>query len=173
MWILGSSPAACGKFSQSHRLPGRIRTARRDRVYKRWRRGGWREIQTIVDDEFPRPFDGFLFEVVAKTPVAEHLEKRVVVGVEADVFEVVMFAAGADAFLGVGGAARRVGTFGLAEEDGHELVHAGVGEQEVRRMGRRLEDGTMVCCFDLKKSRNVLADLADWAFRSWSSCRFS
>jgi hypothetical protein len=47
-----------------------------------------------------------------------------------------------------------VRTFGLAEEDGHELVHAGVGEQQVGAAGMRLEDGTMVCCFDLKKSRN-------------------
>jgi hypothetical protein len=46
--------------------------------------------------------DGFLLEVVAEGPVAEHLEERVVIGVEADVVEVVVLAAGADALLGVG-----------------------------------------------------------------------
>ena len=55
-------------------------------------------------DELPGPFDGFLFEIVAEAPVAEHLEERVVVGVEADVVEVVVFAPGADALLRIGGA---------------------------------------------------------------------
>ena len=50
------------------------------------------------------------------------------IGVKADVFEVVVFAAGADALLGVGGAG--VGAFFLAEEDRLELVHAGVGEEQ-------------------------------------------
>jgi hypothetical protein len=59
----------------------------------------------------------------------------VVIGVEADVVEVVVFAAGADAFLGVRRAPRaHVRAMNLAEEDGHELVHAGVGEQQVRRI---------------------------------------
>src|SRR5580693_10180369 len=69
-------------------------------------------------DEFPRPVNRFLLEIVAKAPVAEHLEKSVVIGVEADVVEVVVFAAGADAFLGVGGAGRLVGTFDLAKKNG-------------------------------------------------------
>ena len=127
----------------------------RDRVYRRWRRAVPAEIsKPFCRHQFPRPVDGFLFEIIAEAPVAEHLEKRVVIGVQADVFQVVVLAAGADALLGVGGAAGLVGAFGLAEENGHELVHAGVGEQQVRRSGSRLEDGTMVCCFDLKKSRN-------------------
>ncbi len=91
-----------------------------------------------LDDEFPSPGDGFFFEVVAEGPVAEHFEKGVVVGVQAHVFEVVVLAAGADALLRV----RRAGgeafvkdagpgvhiSAALAEEDGHELVHAGIGE---------------------------------------------
>ncbi len=54
-----------------------------------------------LDDQFPRPRDGFLLEIVAEGPVPEHLEERVVVGVEADVIEVVVLAAGADALLGI------------------------------------------------------------------------
>ena len=59
-----------------------------------------------LDQQFPRPFDRFLLEIIAKAPVAEHLEKRVVIGVESDVFEIVVFAAGANAFLRVGDARR-------------------------------------------------------------------
>ena len=65
-----------------------------------------------LDDQLPRPLDRFLFEVIAEAPVAEHLEERVVIRVEPDVIEVVMFAAGADAFLRVG-CARRAATGAL------------------------------------------------------------
>src|ERR1043166_8475129 len=82
------------------------------------------------------------------------------VGVEADVFEVVVLAAGADALLGVGGAGvscggwemgdgrweNGAGPFGnvgraLAEEDRHELVHAGVGEEQVGGVGQQTRRG--------------------------------
>jgi hypothetical protein len=49
----------------------------------------------------------------------------------------------------------------FAEEDGDELVHAGVGEEQIRRVGQRLEaEGTIVCCCRAKKSRK------DW--RIWA-----
>ena len=57
--------------------------------------------------QFPRPGDGLGLEVVAEAPVAQHLEERVVVGVVADVFQVVVLAAGADALLAVDGAGVR------------------------------------------------------------------
>ena len=98
-------------------------------------------------NEFPGPLDGLLLEIIAEGPVPQHLEERVVVGVKADVFEVVVLAAGADALLGVGGPPRRVGALHLAEEDGHELVHAGVGEEEVRRVRHqrtRRHDGVLL-----------------------------
>src|SRR5882762_3573516 len=85
-----------------------------------------------INDKFPGPRDGFLLEVIAEGPVAEHLEKRVVIGVEADVVEVVVLATGANAFLRVGSPAWSVGTLHLAEEDGHKLVHPGVREQKIR-----------------------------------------
>ena len=62
-----------------------------------------------IDDEFPTPLDGFFLEIVTERPVPEHLEEGVVVGVVADVLEVVVLAAGTDAFLGVCGARWRVG----------------------------------------------------------------
>ena len=89
------------------------------------------------DDQLPGPFDRFLFEVIAEAPVAQHLEKGVVIGVEPDVVEVVMLASGADAFLGVGGAWRIEGRALLAEEDRHELVHARVGEEKIGRVGQK------------------------------------
>ncbi len=77
-------------------------------------------------DEFPGVCDGVLLEVVAEAEVAEHLEKGVVAVGEADVFEVVVLASGADALLRGGGAG--VVAVLKAEEDVFELVHAGVGE---------------------------------------------
>ncbi len=81
-----------------------------------------------VGEQLPRPGDGLGLEVVAEAPVAQHLEERVVVRVLADVFEVVVLAAGADALLGVGRPA--VVAAAGAEEESLELVHARVGEQQ-------------------------------------------
>ena len=83
-----------------------------------------------VDQELPRPVDGLLFEVVAKGPVAEHLEEGVVVGVLAHIVEVVVLAASADAFLRIhrAGEGRLFG----AEEVRLELVHSRVGEEQRR-----------------------------------------
>src|SRR3546814_6714166 len=52
--------------------------------------------------QFPRPGDGVLLEVVAERPVAEHLEKGVVARGVADLVEVVVLAAGTQAALDVG-----------------------------------------------------------------------
>jgi hypothetical protein len=58
----------------------------------------------------------------------------VVIGVESDVFEIVMFAAGADAFLRICHACRFPRGFLLSKEDRHELVHAGIGKKKIRRV---------------------------------------
>ena len=78
--------------------------------------------------QLPGKLDGVLLEVVAKREVAHHLEEGVMARGVADVFQVVVLAAGADALLSRGGAA--VGTLVEAQEDILELVHARVGEQE-------------------------------------------
>ena len=117
--------------------------------------------------QLPGPFNGFLFEVIAKTPVSQHLEERVVIGVEPDVVQVIVFAAGADAFLGVRGAGRQsrngpgplvhVGLL-LAEKDGDELVHTGVRKQQVRRIGQEARRGHDGVLFRLEKIEERLAD---------------
>jgi hypothetical protein len=52
-----------------------------------------------------------------------------------------MFATGANALLRIGGAARLVGAWLLAEEDRHELIHPSIREEQVRAVrhqrGRR------------------------------------
>src|SRR5450432_1174088 len=89
-------------------------------------------------DELPREGNGVLFEVVAEGEVAEHFEEGVMAVGEADVFEVVVFAAGADAFLAGGGAA--VVALFESEEDILELVHPRVGKEQ-RGVVRRDERG--------------------------------
>ena len=88
----------------------------------------------VPGQEIPGEMDRLALEVVAEAPVAEHLEEGVVVGVLADVVEVVVLAAGADALLRVGRPLVRPGAD--AEEHVLELVHAGVGEQERRIVER-------------------------------------
>ena len=89
-------------------------------------------------DEFPGEGDGVLLEIIAEGKVAEHFEKGVMAVGEADVFEIVVLAAGADAFLAGGGAL--VVALLEAEEDILELVHPGVGEEQ-RGIVRRDERG--------------------------------
>ena len=81
-----------------------------------------------INEIFPCPVDGLFFEVVAERPVAEHFEHGVVIGVVADLFQVVMLATGTEAFLRVGYAA--ILWYGIAEDDVFELVHARIGEHE-------------------------------------------
>ena len=109
-----------------------------------WRRRGV-ELPDL-GEQFPGHLDGALLEVIAEGPVAEHFEEGVVAAGAADVVEVVVLAAGADALLGVGDALP--GGLGGAEEVGLELVHAGVGEQQrgvvLRHDRRGGEEGVAV-----------------------------
>ena len=81
-----------------------------------------------LGEELPGPADGFFLEVVAEGPVAQHFKESVVVGVFADIVEIVVFAAGTDTFLGIDRPA--VGASACAQKYILELVHAGVGEQQ-------------------------------------------
>ncbi len=105
------------------------------------------------------------FEVVAEGPVAEHFKKSVMAAGAADVVEIVVLAAGADAFLRVGGAG--VGAFFLAEEDRLELVHAGVGEEKrgvvERDDGRTGDEGVAVLLHE--EIEELLADLVGGHWR--------
>ena len=81
-----------------------------------------------LGQEFPSVGDGLAFEIVAKRPVAQHLEHGVVVSVVAHFLQVVVLAADAEALLRIAGTG--IGCIGVAEEDVLELVHARIGEHE-------------------------------------------
>ena len=87
-----------------------------------------------IDHEFPCPLDGFSFKVIAEAPITQHFEKRVVISIQPDVFEIVMFTAGANAFLCIGNPRRIPRRLLLAEEDRDELIHPGVREKQIRRV---------------------------------------
>ena len=55
-----------------------------------------------LSEQFPSPRDGFLFEIISKTPIAQHLEKRMMVCVITHLFQVIVFARNAQTFLGIG-----------------------------------------------------------------------
>ena len=71
-----------------------------------------------------------MFEIIAKTEIAQHLEKSVVPGGIADVFKVIVLAAGANAALRRRSARIRACIF--ACEDILKLHHARVGKQQSR-----------------------------------------
>ena len=80
----------------------------------------------ILGQQGPGVEDGLFLEVVAEGEVTQHLEEGVVAGGVADVVEVVVLAAGADAFLAGGGA--DVVALLLPGEQVLERYHAGTGE---------------------------------------------
>ena len=125
--------------------------------------------QLEVDGEqFPGVGDGVLLEVVAEAEVAQHFEEGVVACGVADVVQVVVLAAGADALLAGGGAA--VGALVKAQEHVLELVHACVGEQQgrvvARHHGRAGHDGV---AFGLEVLQEGGADLGGFHGRLWLS----
>ena len=78
--------------------------------------------------QLPGPCYGLLLEVVAEAPVAQHLEHGVMVGIVADLLQVIVLAAYPEALLAVRHPRVEYGC--IAEEPVLELVHAGVGEHE-------------------------------------------
>src|SRR5580704_9451915 len=79
-------------------------------------------------NQFPGVGDGLFLEIISEGKIAEHLEKRVMAVGESDIFQIVMFSAGAHALLASGGALVIAPL--EAEEDVLELIHARVGEQQ-------------------------------------------
>jgi len=110
-----------------------------------------------LGQQFPRPFQRIALEVIAEAPVAQHFKKCVVTCGVADVFQIVVFAAGAQAGLHRSGACIR--TFVFAQKHVLELDHARVGEHQGRvvagyqRAGRH--DGV---AFGLKELQEFFAD---------------
>src|SRR5579862_2823444 len=79
-------------------------------------------------DQLPGVSNGIFFEVIAKRKISQHLEKRVVTVSKSDVFEIVVLASRAHAFLRSRGPS--VVALFQSEKDVLELVHAGIGEQQ-------------------------------------------
>ena len=87
--------------------------------------------QTVAfGQQCPSVLDRLTLEVVAKTEVAQHLEKCVVPGGITDVIQIVMLAARPHTPLG--GDCPVVGSFFLPEEHILKLHHARVGKQQRR-----------------------------------------
>ena len=82
------------------------------------------------DHQIPGPQNGFLFEIIAKRPVAQHLKHRVVIGVITDILEVIVFAASTNAFLRVSGTWWIVRSLVGSEEIRHKLVHARIRKEQ-------------------------------------------
>jgi hypothetical protein len=65
-----------------------------------------------------------------------------------------MFSAGANAFLRVNDAWRFPRGFLLCKKDRHELIHAGISEQQIRRVGqkrRRRHNGVLFLVEEIEK----------------------
>ncbi|MNS83761.1 hypothetical protein D3C72_1175630 [compost metagenome] len=84
----------------------------------------------LLGQQAPGALDGVVLEVVAEREVAQHLKEGVVTRGIADVVQVVVLAAGADALLRRGGAL--VGRGRRAGEIVLERHHARVDEQQGR-----------------------------------------
>ncbi len=113
-------------------------------------------------DQLPGEFDGIALEVVAEAEVAQHLEEGMVAAREADIFKVVVLAAGAHAFL-LGGGARVVALL-RAKKEVFELVHAGVGKQQRGVVGRHQRGGVHAAVpLGLKKAQKQLANFVSRA----------
>ena len=109
-------------------------------------------------EKFPRERNHFFFEIIAKREIAHHFKEGVVAGGIAHIFQIIVFAACAHAFLRGGGAG--VGAFVKAQEYVFKLVHARVGEQErgvvVGDEAGRVDD---LVSFGLEKLQEFLAEL--------------
>ena len=89
--------------------------------------------------ELPGPGNGLALEVVAEGKIAQHLEKGVVARGAAHVFQVVVLAGHAQAFLT--GSRAGVGALFLAQKELFKLDHARVGEQKAGVIGRDQRPG--------------------------------
>ncbi len=78
----------------------------------------------------PGPVDGFLLEVIAERPVAQHLEHCMMVGVVTHLLKVIMFSGHTQTLLAVSHTAALGGP--VAEDNVFKLIHAGIGEHQCR-----------------------------------------
>ena len=81
----------------------------------------------------PGELDGLFLKIVAKGEVAQHLEKGVVAGAGADIFQIVVLAADAQTLLAGGGPV--VVPLFQSQEDVFELIHSRVDKEQRRVVG--------------------------------------
>ena len=109
-------------------------------------------------DQLPGECDRFALEVIAEAEVAQHLEEGMVTASEADILQVVVFAAGAHNLLRCRGAVV-IAALG-PEEDIFELVHPRIGKKQsgvVRRNQRGRVDASVT--LRSKKAQEGFPDL--------------
>jgi hypothetical protein len=107
--------------------------------------------------------------VFAEGKIAEHFEESMLTAGIADVFEVIVFAARAHALLGRRGA--DVVAHFKTLENFLELVHAGVGEEQRRIVGRTSEPlRTNAVAASVEEIEEALTDIVSGyrgAFEQW------
>ena len=112
----------------------------------------------LTDEKVPPHLNGTLFEIIAEGEIAEHLKKGMVPCRYSDIFEIVMFPAGTNAFLGGGGPDVVTGLFG--EKDPFELNHPGIGEEQggivLRNEGRARHNPVSPLCEIVEKGSSNL-----------------
>ncbi len=88
----------------------------------------------FLSDQVPGEADGFVFEIVAEREIAQHFKESMVTRRIADIVQIVVLPAGANAFLRGRGAI--IGAMFKTGEDILELHHARIGEHERRIVTR-------------------------------------
>ncbi len=118
---------------------------------------------SVAGDQLPGKVDGVALEVVAEAEVAQHLEEGVVAAGEADIFKVVVLAAGADALLRSGGAGVVAASPRPRNRSLNWFMPALVNSSVGSLAGTSEEECTRRCPFDLKKAQKQLADFVSRA----------
>ncbi|MPM96504.1 hypothetical protein SDC9_143668 [bioreactor metagenome] len=79
-----------------------------------------------IHEIFPRPGNGFFLEIIAKRPVSQHLKHRMVICIVSYLFQIIVLAAHAQAFLRVRHA--RMFNRSITQDNIFKLIHAGIGK---------------------------------------------
>ena len=85
----------------------------------------------MIHHQVPGPLNGFLFEIISKGPIPQHLEEGVVIGIQAYIFQVIVFPACSNTFLGICNSRMSWRTF--PKEAGDKLVHPRIGKEQIGR----------------------------------------
>ena len=115
------------RFPQS----GRLRIGRQTQCIVAFVHGSVQPVRSqpeYVHEQLPGPPDGFLLEIIPERPVAQHLEERMMVRIETDLFEIVVLSGYPETFLGVHGSA--VVPLACSKKNILELVHPGIREEQ-------------------------------------------